>query len=264
MIGIIHDSLLAAVAATRRFGWRLAVLLALVLAVAGGTVAVIIGSQALASQAVPQRIVVEGCWLTTAPEVLNALGYHQGIGAAELRRNARKLESSPRWLAGVEVRTRYPRTIVVSVEEHLPVLKVIAPTGDYWLATTGVLIRFEDGDDSIPRLKGVAGLPTVRVPGIEHEAYHRHRAAMVRVVAACNQELTGLIARIELDNRGQFHLFTTDGLEVLLGEPEQLNVKFGALPAALRMCAADRDKLRFLDARDAGTFYQKWKQTTGN
>lgn len=223
--------------------------------------ALVYGGQVLAAQVRPQRVVIRGCWLTQAEEILGAVGYGTDNSFANLRRNAASLDSNAiRWLRAVAVEQDYPRTAVLTVEERYPVLRVESMDNAYWLCDDGELVRQNPEQDTGDNFTAIAGLPTVRVSHAVEAGFFDNADTVMTVAACCNETMPGMISLIEIDADCVLNLYDRNGFRILLGQPEYLPEKIGALPKALRLNENERDNMRYLDASNVNTFYEKWKE----
>jgi len=219
------------------------------------------GSQVLAAQLRPQRVIIRGCWLTQTQEIIDALEFRAGQSYADINRGIAALEpESVRWLRGVEMERRLPDTVVLTVYERQPLLLVEASDRDFWLCDGGELVRVNPEVDSGETFAGIAANPHIRIRAGVDEGYFTMAEPVLTAAACCCEAMPGVIDIIEITDIGELNLYDNTGFQILLGEPVDLPEKIGALPKALRLSQGDKNKLRYLDARDVDTFYEKWKE----
>ena len=238
-------------------GGRIAAMIVALVVLAG----VVWCSQVLAAQVRPQRLVIRGCWLTNTDQILAAVDYGINQGFGEIRRNARELDNNAvRWLRRVDVRQAYPRTAVLTVEERYPVLKVTGTDAQYWLCDDGELVKCRPELDKGDNFKAIESNPQVRVMHALAEGRLNAAQDVMLAAACCNEAMPGIIRVIEVDGEGMLNLYDRRDFRIYLGKAESLPEKIGALPKALRVNDAERNKLRYLDASNVDTFYEKWKE----
>lgn len=217
--------------------------------------------KALAAQVTPRRIVVRGCWLSSTEDVLTALAFHNGSTIAEMDSKARYLnKSNHAWLRNIEVKQAYPRTALVEVNERCPLLKVGVGKDNYWLCDDKQLVVADEAASLSTKLNHLQSLPVVELKILPAE--HLVLMDQLLLAVACSTEaLPGRVDAIMVNQEGEISLRMQNSLRVLLGTPEHLPEKIGALPKALRIVEDHYDKLVYLDARNPHVFYEVWQES---
>ena len=222
---------------------------------------VVWGSQLLAAQVKPQHVIIRGCWLTTPQQVIDALAFKGGQSYAQINRGIRELGADEvRWLRGVAMERHLPATAVLDIDERQPLLLIETLNRRYWLCDGGELVRVNPVKDTGETFVGIEQHPKVMLGYPVEEGYFELAQPVLVTAACCMDVLPGTIQTVEVTAEGEINLYDRSGFQILLGEPVDLAEKIGALPKALRLSEGDRDKLRYLDARDVDTFYEKWKE----
>lgn len=217
--------------------------------------------KALAAQVTPQRIVVRGCWLSSTEDVLTALAYRNDSTIAEMDSKAKHLNKNNHgWLRHIGVKQAYPRTALVEVDERCPLFLVSVGNDTYWLCDDKQLVIASDSASQSARLDHLQSLPIVELRILP--ADHSELMEQLLLTAACLTEaLPGRVDAIMVNQEGEFSLRMQNSLRVLLGAPEHLSEKIGALPKALRIVEDHYDKLIYLDARNPHVFYEVWQES---
>ncbi|WP_245743323.1 cell division protein FtsQ/DivIB [Geodermatophilus poikilotrophus] len=168
---------------------------------------------------------VDGAGTLTAAEVLDVAGIAEGtpllqvdVDAAETR-----VARLPQ-VAGVEVTRGWPRSVVVTVVERVPVAVVDVSGTRSLVDADGVLFDTVTGDPPA----GVVPLD-VDDPGPEDRAT---RAALTALVAL-PEDVRGDVADAQADSAEDVTLTLEDGTTVLWGSAEEAGAKADALVALL-------------------------------
>lgn len=223
------------------------------------TTGLLIASGFVSGMLKPRKIVVRGNSIVDVRELLSVAGaesdgtYFQWMGAL-----GRLDDSELRWLDSVSARPEWGRTLLVSVSERLPLLHVQAADGEYWLCDDLSLTAVNTVHDTGKVFEKVRKMPRLELEGSLDNTQQQLLAAMVSVAAGAEEVLPGSIETISADRDGMLWLEERSGLRIKLGGADRLREKLGALPKALRICAQDRDRLKYLDASDPQMFYEKW------
>lgn len=215
----------------------------------------------LPAQLKPRKLVIRGSVLTRPEDVLLKLDCMSKLDYLRLNQNAQAAElSQERWLQGVQVSLLPPRTALLTVKERQPVLRAIVGGGKYWLCSDGTLAAMDVQADHGAAYDRIRQLPSVVLPAKRNEDHPVDNSSLLVAAACCAQSLPGVIDRIVLGSDGMLNLFDRSGFQIYLGEATELETKIAALPKALRVCAADKAKLKYLDASNAQIFYQVWQE----
>jgi cell division septal protein FtsQ len=220
-----------------------------------------IASGWLHSLAVPRKIVVHGNAIIPADELVSAAAQNRDAVYWDWWRALSGLSHERvRWLASAKPRIGWGRTLVVEVAEQRPVLQASAPDGEYWLRDDFQLVPVDESQDRHPVFETIKHLPAVEFE-LPIREYAPSQGESLIITAACLQQvMPGVVRRIKLDRAGLLWCYTSAGFTIKLGEPERLAEKIGALPKALRLCAAQQQDLDYLDASDPRIFYQRWQE----
>ncbi|MDQ3024757.1 MAG: cell division protein FtsQ/DivIB [bacterium] len=213
----------------------------------------------------PCRIVVRGCELTSASQIVSSMECdgRQAIPALWSRARAvRKGEN--RWLRGIGVQSDWGLTAVITVTERRPLLMVVAGGLKYWLCDDQQLVA-RMAEDRGAAFTSIAAFPRVSLPDDPGEGKLAKAQEYLQLVAACDRYLPGSIRNIEVNRDGEVSLYEPSGFQIKLGRADNMLERIAALPQVLRVCEGHKDKLRFLYASEVnGTlvFYEKWKGST--
>jgi hypothetical protein len=233
----------------------------LCVAALAATAGVLWASGWLPAQLKPRKLIVRGCVLTKPEDVLLKLDCTTHVSYVQLVQQARTLDlSSERWLQGVRAGTLLPRTALLTVQERQPVLRAIVGGAKYWLCSDGTLAAMDVKADHGAAYDRIRQLPSIELHSMRNEEHPVDHNALLIAAACCEQQLPGIMDRIVQGSDGMLNLYDRSGFQVYLGEATELETKIGALPKALRVCAADKLKLKYLDASNARIFYQVWKE----
>lgn len=156
----------------------------------------------------------------------------------------RRLLADP-WIASAEVMRRFPRTVVLQVEERVPVAVVdvggaklwLASKDGYWLGprsdeTSGAFITVRD----VPDLKPVAGAK-IKSP----EALNA-----LRVVDGLSPELRKLAITASASTVEKTALITKSGVEIFIGSAADIKTKN---QLALRILREQQGKVVYINVR---------------
>lgn len=215
----------------------------------------------LPAQFHPRKLVVRGCVLTKPEDVLLKLDCTSQVSYAQLLGQARSLDTSAeRWLRGVQARMRLPRAAILTVHERQPVLRAIVGGAKFWLCSDGSLARMDVKADYGGAYDRIRQLPSIVLPALPDGSLPADAEAILVAAACCEQGMPGVIDRIVLSNDGKLDIYDKRGFRIHLGGVSDVQAKIAALPKALRICAADRDRLKYLDASNPRIFYEVWKE----
>jgi hypothetical protein len=223
-------------------GWGIGVLL-----LAGGIVA---SWQTgwLPAQFQPCRIVLRGCELSTAEEVIGQLPARQGDSYARWWKAATALKpAGSRWLRGVRPALLPGRSLLLRVQERKPVLRVESAGAGYWLCDDGSLERAQLADHQLPLFQAIKRQPVVRLDGMSLTEAEAAAPVLLAASAQCAYSLPGQIRTLAVSPGPQLALIDHTGLEIRLGGTSDTAVKIAALPKALRSASRDRSHLAYLD-----------------
>ncbi len=213
----------------------------------------------LPAQLTPRKLIIRGCVLTQPEDVLLKLDGANQASYMQLARNARAVDlSTERWLQGVQASLLPPRTALLTVQERQPVLRAVVGGKKYWLCSDGSLAVMDVKADHGAAYDLIRRLPSIVLPARQNEDHPVDNNSLLIAAACCAQQLPGVIERIEVGADGRLSLYDRGGFQILLGAATELESKIAALPKALRVCAADKPRLKYLDATNARIFYQVW------
>jgi hypothetical protein len=208
----------------------------------------------------PSKLVVRGCELLPADVVAARLAFSGQEPVPVLWMRARGAAGSDdRWLKRLHVGSDWGRVAVVDVTERRPVLVLKAGAARYWLCDDGFAVTREAEDELVVDVGRLESLPCVALADDPGPGQLDGADALLFTASALDQLMPGLFAKIERLRSGKLMIYEKGGFPVLLGEPEHLAEKLGALPKALRVCEDHKSQLRYLDASDHNLFYEKWK-----
>jgi cell division septal protein FtsQ len=235
-------------------GWACLVALAV-------SVGVLWASGWLPAQFHPRKLIVRGCVLTKPEDVLLKLDCTNQASYAQLLGQARALDTSnERWLRGVQAEVLLPRTAVLTVQERQPVLRAIVSGAKFWLCSDGSLAPMDAQADHGGAYDRIRQLPSIELPATTGGGAPAGAGTMLTAAACCEQGMPGVIDRIALSPDGKLDIYDRQGFRIYLGEASEVEAKIAALPKALRICTADRERLKYLDASNPRIFYEVWKE----
>lgn len=204
--------------ARRRLRWTI---MLLTLAILAGLVVAIFRSSWFSID----NITVEGANRSPVREMLAEVGVEEGVSIVSIRsrRAEDRLLEDP-WVAEAEVRVVWPRSVQVTVVEHVPVARVTA--GPTWLVSSGRGAVLAEGTGIVDAVIDIdVGLLD---PGME--ITNPAVLGALEFVAALPDELhpgtivSGDAAELEA---------TVGGYEVVLGAPKEMAQKAVTLAAVL-------------------------------
>jgi hypothetical protein len=208
----------------------------------------------------PSKLIVRGCELLPADAISSRLAFTGEEPVPVLWMRARGTAGTDdRWLKKLHVGSDWGRVAVVDVTERRPILVVKAGDARYWLCDDGYAVTREATDELIVDTRKLESLPCVALADDPGPGMLDGADDLLFTASALDQLMPGLFARIERLRSGKLMIYEKSGFPVLLGEPEYLAEKLGALPKALRVCEDHKAQLRYLDASDHNLFYEKWK-----
>lgn len=215
----------------------------------------------------PDKLVVRGCELTNAGQLVGAMECDgtQAVPGLWVRARAVR-KSEQRWLKGISVGSDWGRTSVLTVSERKPLIQLNGGGLPYWLCDDGSLVT-KQTSDKLGVFADIQRLPVVALPDDPGAGALPHAKEYLQLVAACDKYLPGTVARLELNHEGDLSLFQKSGFEIRLGQSEKMLERIAALPQVLRVCEGHKESLRYLYATEVnGTlvFYEKWKGKAGS
>lgn len=173
-----------------------------------------------------RRVEVRGNGRLGPGEVRDLVGHTRGrnLWLLPLDELARSVASHP-WVARAELRRDLPSTLVVEIEERLPVAWVSDPGGGAAVAADGIVVeRRSDGAG----LVSLGVVEDLEEPGTRTGA-PRHS---LRVVASLPPRIRREVAAVALRGEGVI-LRLRSGARILYGLPESLPAKRATLVALL-------------------------------
>lgn len=170
-------------------------------------------------------VAVRGAAAVDVDAVLAGIGVAPGVPMVELDTDAIRaaLEEDP-YVRGAEVTRSWPNTLVVTVDERIPVAWAETTVGWRLLADDGVVL----GAGAPP-----ANAPRIRLGGVVEEGAVRDGRVLgaLRFLHAMRADLAA-ITEVVPDEDGQLRAFLADYL-VRLGRPLDMEAKARALAAVL-------------------------------
>ena len=151
-------------------------------------------------------------------------------------------------------------TVVLDPTERLPLLRVVAGGAKYWLCDDGALAKMDVDNDHGGVFDRIRGMPNVELLEDPGQGPLAEAALLLTTAGYCQSLMPGMIAMIRITTDGELNLTDQGGLEIRLGQPNELEKKLSALPKALRICESDRNSLDYLDASNPRIFYENWTE----
>jgi cell division protein FtsQ len=216
----------------------------------GGAVALVMISAAVGAWAVAasplfhvRDVRITGNRHLSTSEVVRLAGIptDANLLTVQSKRVLRGLARSP-WVRTAEVRRELPWTLIVTVEERLPVAWLRHPGGIAVIAGDGTVLARRS---SPPRTMANLGAWERRLrPGDRIEGLKEPLA----VVASLSSRLRRQVERAEI-LRGQVVLRLGESIRVLYGEARALGAKNAALARVLRWAGDNGAELAYVDLR---------------
>ena len=211
------------------------------LAAAGVVAWLVLGSPLLAVSTVR----VDGAGTLSAEDVVRVADVAEGtpLARVDVDAAAARVRALPQ-VSSVQVSRGWPRTVVVTVVERVPVAVVLTGDRRVLVDRNGVLFDTVTGDPP----PGVVPLD-VPSPGPDDAATRAALAAITALPTDVRAQVTGVVARTADD----VTLALTDGRQVLWGSADQTGRKAQVLGALLdRIAAGELDPAAVLDVSTPG------------
>jgi cell division protein FtsQ len=174
---------------------------------------------------------------------LAAIGTHANLLTLPAERVERALAGNP-WIRSVAVHRSLPSTLVLTIEERLPVAWVQQPKGVAVVAADGVVLGHRKGP---PRgLVGIGSSDRALAPADRLKGFEEQLA----VVASLRPGLRRSVERAWMA-RGEMALRLRDGTRVRYGGVRSLAQKSSALARVLRWARQQELRLAYVDLRVA-------------
>jgi hypothetical protein len=204
----------------------------------------------LPAQFIPRKVVLRGCELTEPGELSSLVSARPADSYLRWWLASRRIDlAGQRWLTGVQARPLTGRGLLLQVGERKPVLRLESAGAGYWLCDDGSVEKARLEDHQLELFKQIKQFPVVKLEGLSAAQSSRWAAPLMQAAACCNVLLPGQIKTISLSANGELTLVDRGGLQILLGEARDIELRIGALPKALRALSADRSHVAYLDGR---------------
>lgn len=146
-----------------------------------------------------------------------------------------ELQAHP-WVETVRATWRWPNRLIVSVQERLPLAQI--PTGAGWV--------FLDGEGNLlPFVQGATANSLPIITNVELDATEQ-LIACARLMAMIPPELRGAISEWNMLTRA---FITRSGVEILIGQPVELEEKFTLLVKILEDLDNREQQAKRIDLR---------------
>ncbi|HKM38965.1 MAG TPA: FtsQ-type POTRA domain-containing protein [bacterium] len=192
---------------------------------------------------------VYGAEQVSQEEVMALTGVDPGQNIFDLRiADVQKAALGHPWIKSISLARRLPDQVELTIAERCPFFLVPYRTSFLEVAEDGVVLAVR------PILSGQA-LPLVTGFSVEEQVRLGQRLA-AEEVALVGQCLKGLpadfwsqVAEIHLDENGEITLYSLDKVQILLGEPIQLNQKLALLSGTWAELEDQQQKAIRIDVR---------------
>ncbi len=179
------------------------------------------------------HIEIEGIKKLSAEEIIDAGEISRGMSIILLQESkiSEKIEREQPRAKNVRVRRELPDTVSISLEEREPAAYVMTADG-FWIIDKHA-VPFEyarDADKSYPLVSGIDGSKVI--PGLPIDCQLRHEA-LTEFFAAWPGDIPLEIKEMELQERYNLVVHTVDGLELWLGDGEDMDYKLELIETSL-------------------------------
>lgn len=202
-----------------------------------------------------REVRVEGNERVTSKEITGAARIPGGenIFRVNLKEAAARVRAIPA-IKNARAFRRLPSAVVIRVEEREPIALVPGSGGFYALDATGVCIGKVEVSAPLPVVTGAGAAPA---PGkrLESPGYQ----IAVKVLKAFDRQLVKRLAEVHVTPYQVVELFTTEGVKIYLGPPEELREKGRVLSGLL--AALGNQQVTYIDLQAAGRPVVKFAQT---
>ncbi|AHF10563.1 MULTISPECIES: FtsQ-type POTRA domain-containing protein [Dehalobacter] len=180
-----------------------------------------------------KEVRTEGLSNVTANEVLQLLGTVKGenIFLTDSEALAMKVKLHP-LIDQVQVKKELPATLVVKVQERVPVAMILTGDGVVVVDLHGVILKFYDSwpAEDNPVLTGIE-VPETIGPGQKINNVNLNKALLL--LGQAPAELLPLIGEVHSTTDGQISLYMTSGIEVKIGFDAEFTEKLKLLQELL-------------------------------
>jgi len=162
-------------------------------------------------------------------EVLRLMGTVKGenLFLADTEALAQKIKLHP-LVDQVEVKKKLPVTLVIQIQERVPVALILNKDGLVEVDSQGIILRFYETwpKKDHPILTGIE-VPDTIGPGQQIE--HPQLAKGLLLLGQAPEGLSALFGEVHMASDGQVFLYLTSGVEVKLGHGDQFTEKLKLL-----------------------------------
>lgn len=207
---------------------------------------------------------VRGAGHLTADEVAGTSGIARGdhLMSVDLDDARSRLKAEP-WIASAIVSRHFPGTVDVKIIEEQPLLEFIAADGSLLVSSTGRILSVAPAGESSLDGAGVTALPRVEYVGYVNDlakggatgttemlGTHPHGALddAVLLIKRITPDLLPTVRVVRIGADKSMTLVLSDGAEVKLGQPEDIESKLVATRAVLSQVILDC--LKSIDVRE--------------
>lgn len=145
---------------------------------------------------------------------------------APVREKARDLKSLP-WVRQATVRRTFPNSIVVDLTVRQPVLAVYTAFGNYEVDADNTPIR-----RLRPEMRGKLTAVSLAATSSPHPGSRLNNdglSAAVHIAQSTQTDSTVRVSKIEVDQSGDIWLNMQNGIRILFGQADELDVKLATL-----------------------------------
>jgi cell division protein FtsQ len=187
------------------------------------------------------EITVTGNKYLTVEEITKAAGIPLGenIFRINLRDAAARVKAIPA-VKEVTLARRFPARVAIMLTEREAVGLVSGKGGFYGLDDDGVCIRKVDAAVPLPVLTGVGIAP---LPGGKLNTEEFHTAVLV--LDSLDEDLISRLGEIHITPFGSVEAYTTEGVKICFGRPEELTEKGETLCGILQ--EVENRKVLYID-----------------
>jgi|LSQX01.3.fsa_nt_gb cell division protein FtsQ len=205
-----------------------------------------------------QTIIVEGNHFLEETEVLELASMPLGLNIfkADVNQGEKNIILHP-LVKNTKITREFPRTIRITVQERVPLVLVPYQDGFWQVDENRVILRYTST---------ITGISLPLVTGIElgeaspGEAISSPELARVLQLAReLPLELKGSIGEINVLDSGMICLFTTQGIEVYLGDGERLEEKVQLLTQVMAQENLELERIKYIDLSFHGPAVIKYR-----
>lgn len=203
-----------------------------------------------------QSIIVEGNSIVTDEKIvdLSEITAGERLYAVNINDSVKKISYYP-YVESVEIKRKLPDKIIIEMVERKPVAAIVITGGYIQVNVEGRLLSIAPniGQYNLPVISGVQ-LSEIPAPG--NIIQNDNLTQALQIISQCDQELINNLAELNVGQANSIMACTNEGIEIRLGNVENITVRLADLNDILHKIVAQRIKaedieyidMRYLDA----------------